>query len=74
MSNFKGNHGEFISIYSNEGKYYLRLCPIETPKFMHGIALFESYSTKELARQDAEAIEEYIRQWLAMEKDSKVEL
>ena len=58
------NHTKYTTIYGDfkDGKlvYCVRITPLETPKFPHGIGVRGEFDTKEEARDFGVLIDEYI--------------
>lgn len=46
--------------YSNGPKCYVRLTPLETDKFSHGLALAQTFDNEEDANKFADAVDEYM--------------
>jgi hypothetical protein len=63
---FKGKHTSVYSTSEDGGLiHYVRLIPIETNQYPHGLALATKCKTKEEAEGFAKLVDEYIDEWLS---------
>ena len=63
----------YTRIYCDGGSWYVRLCPIETKDFGHGLGLSTKFKEKERAEAFRDRVEGYLKAWLGdlYEKDLK---
>lgn len=64
----KSDHGIFAHVYVTSGKvpiaYHVRLAPIESENYRHGLALATECTTRQEARQFAANVDMYCIEWL----------
>ena len=60
--------GDYTMVYYSDKKFYVRVVPIETDRFPHGLALATTFDTKADAVKFAESVEEYIKEWFTVDK------